>query len=200
VPTSPYIEGCASGQRLEQLLRGASAAAVHVRVLPVPSMFPADLGAAAATVPYPLVCAVAPPSVVSAVGVQGPRLGETLVFGGRRLLGRLDPEGGGHGDRLLALLRAGLSPFVGKAGRPQWEDDESEDPFAIIGVDPGASLEEARVAWRRRLAEYHPDRFETAGAKIRRLALHETQRLNAAFEAITRLRRPSVGPREGQAR
>jgi DnaJ-domain-containing protein 1 len=138
--------------------------------------------------------------VVSGVGVQGPRLGETLVFSGRRLLGRLAPEAPGHGEGLLALLRAGLSPFVGKAGVAQWEDDESDDPFAIIGVDPAASLEEARAAWRRRLAEYHPDRFETAGAKIRRLALLETQRLNAAFEAITRLRRPSADRGGGDAR
>ncbi len=40
----------------------------------------------------------------------------------------------------------------------------------------------------RKLAEYHPDRFTRAGEKIRRLATVEPQRINAAFQAISRAR------------
>jgi DnaJ-domain-containing protein 1 len=58
----------------------------------------------------------------------------------------------------------------------------------VIGVPATAAFDEVHAAWRQKLAEYHPDRFTRAGEKIRKLASSETQRLNAAYQAIARAR------------
>ncbi len=153
-------------------------------------MFPPALADAAAQVPYAVVCAVAPPDALrplpgGAAMVPPPVLGEALVFSRGRLVGRLDASEVFPALTLIGLLRAGLSPWVGRPGAPQWDDDDC-DPFTTIGVSPGATFDDVRAAWRERLAEYHPDRFATAGAKIKQLALSESQRLNAAFHEIRR--------------
>lgn len=185
------IECCADRGALEEVIASA-AAVVQLRALPVPSMFPPDLRDAAAQVPYEVVCAVAPPQVAAQVGVRRPRLGQALVFSNRLLLGRVEATAEDRVRAVVGLFRAGLSPWLGQDNTPQWEDDEAEeeDPFTVIGVAPGASFEDVRAAWRARLAEYHPDRFQTAGDKIRRLAVTETQRINAAFETIARAHLP----------
>jgi hypothetical protein len=62
----------------------------------------------------------------------------------------------------------------------------AEDPYAVLGVDPGATADELRAARRRLAMELHPDR---AGGTV--AATEAMQRLNVAFEAaLDRLRRP----------
>jgi hypothetical protein len=176
---------------LRALLEAAPAAVLQVRVLPVPSMFPDDLQEVVASIPFEVTCLVAPPSVVERAGIQvdagGAVLGEVLVFARGLLIGRIEPLSPGKATRLRALLGAGLAPWL---ARPV-KEDERADPFEVIGVPQGASFDEVHSAWRRRLAEYHPDRFAQAGVKIRKVALAETQRINAAFRSIAEARRTS---------
>jgi len=123
--------------------------------------------------------------------VSGPRLGEVLLFSGARLVGRIGAEVADKRERLLGLLTAGIAPWLGKRGQPDPEfeyEQEGVDPFAVIGVPATAAFDEVHAAWRQKLAEYHPDRFMRAGEKIRQLANTETQRINAAFQAIARER------------
>jgi DnaJ-domain-containing protein 1 len=93
--------------------------------------------------------------------------------------------------RLIALLESGLASWRGRRDprpRPPAQPVPSPelDPFAVLGIPATADFDEVHAAWRQRLAEYHPDRFQKAGEKIRRLALSETERLNAAYQAIAR--------------
>lgn len=60
------------------------------------------------------------------------------------------------------------------------------DPYSALGLLPGATLEEARRAWRRLVAENHPDRVVARGApsEFVRIAQTKTAALNDAFARI----------------
>jgi DnaJ like chaperone protein len=55
-----------------------------------------------------------------------------------------------------------------------------------LGLFPGASLEEARRAWRRLAAENHPDRMAERGAPPEFVAIahDKSAAINAAFARI----------------
>ena len=64
------------------------------------------------------------------------------------------------------------------------------DPYAVIGVDPGASPEEIRRHYRRRVRELHPDQMLARGVpeEARRLAEQRLAAVNAAYEEIRQAR------------
>jgi DnaJ like chaperone protein len=63
---------------------------------------------------------------------------------------------------------------------------EADDPYAVLGLFPGASLEEARQAWRRLAAENHPDRMAERGAPVEFVAIahDKSAAINAAYARI----------------
>lgn len=63
---------------------------------------------------------------------------------------------------------------------------EADDPYAVLGLFPGASLDEARRAWRRLAAENHPDRMAERGAPPEFVAIahDKSTAINAAFARI----------------
>jgi DnaJ like chaperone protein len=63
---------------------------------------------------------------------------------------------------------------------------EADDPYAILGLLPGASMEEVRQAWRRQAAENHPDRMLQRGAppEFVEIARDKTAAINAAYARI----------------
>ena len=63
---------------------------------------------------------------------------------------------------------------------------EAGDPYAILGLLPGASMEEVRQAWRRAAAENHPDRMLQRGAppEFVAIARDKTAAINAAYARI----------------
>jgi hypothetical protein len=63
------------------------------------------------------------------------------------------------------------------------------DPYAVLGISPEASNDEAEQAWRRRMQEYHPDRVANAAAELRELAERRAREANAAWETIRRQRK-----------
>jgi hypothetical protein len=62
-------------------------------------------------------------------------------------------------------VRAGLPPFVDRAAAIH-RAPRPVDPHALLGVAPGASLEEVKAAFRRKALEHHPDRGGDAAAFI----------------------------------
>lgn len=190
---------CARGDDLAALLASAPAAVVSVRALALPSMFPEDLRRAVALLPYEVTCAVAPPEAATAVRVLGARLGELLIFSRGELRARLEDRDTVSSEKVLALLKAGLSPTL--RGVTHWDEEESrphQRPVVSLGVADAspipepvpsqASFDEVDAAWRRRLAEYHPDRFGRVLETARMVAERESQQLSAALHAIARLR------------
>lgn len=63
---------------------------------------------------------------------------------------------------------------------------DADDPYAILGLLPGASMEEVRHAWRRAAAENHPDRMTQRGAppEFVAIARDKTAAINAAYARI----------------
>ncbi|MDT8855297.1 molecular chaperone DjiA [Paracoccaceae bacterium Fryx2] len=76
----------------------------------------------------------------------------------------------GLGDRCFRGLRA---RFVADAPR---------DPYDVLGLAPGATLEEARAAWKRSVRDSHPDRMIARGVPPEAVKLSE-RRLIAINEA-----------------
>jgi len=63
---------------------------------------------------------------------------------------------------------------------------DADDPYAILGLLPGASMEEVRQAWRRAAAENHPDRMIQRGAppEFVAIAREKTAAINGAYARI----------------
>jgi len=63
---------------------------------------------------------------------------------------------------------------------------QSGDPYAVVGIDPGASDDEVRKAWRRALSEAHPDRVLARGLPVEfvDVANAKSSAINAAYDAI----------------
>lgn len=68
------------------------------------------------------------------------------------------------------------------------EDDTAvktvDECFAILEVKPDAIPLDIRVAYKKKISEYHPDKVENLGAKIRQVAEEETRRINAAYAML----------------
>ncbi|NBZ89092.1 molecular chaperone DjiA [Stagnihabitans tardus] len=60
------------------------------------------------------------------------------------------------------------------------------DPYAVLGVDPGAPLEEVRRAWARAVRDSHPDGMIARGVppEAVKLAEDRLRAINAAWEDI----------------
>lgn len=63
---------------------------------------------------------------------------------------------------------------------------DADDPYAVLGLLPGASMEEVRRAWRRMAAENHPDRMMQRGAPeaFVEIAVDKCAAINAAYAQI----------------
>ena len=71
----------------------------------------------------------------------------------------------GHWAGAWKRVRAGMPAFPSRTARPETaaskERDERArpvDPHALLGVEASASLEELKVAFRKKALEHHPDR------------------------------------------
>jgi preprotein translocase subunit Sec63 len=58
----------------------------------------------------------------------------------------------------------------------------------ILGVDPHASMEEIRQAYRLRMSEYHPDKVAGLGPELRELAERKAKEINGAYQEARRAR------------
>ena len=148
---------CDSGEALARLVRATPATVVAIRRWASPALFPTDLEAGLVDLPYEVACTVATPTAAKQAGVPRATLGEVLIYARTSLIGRMPDDPDCNADRLCALLRAGLSPWLGRPGGPSWEKDES-DSYTITGRRLAASFARVNEAWQRRLADLPPGR------------------------------------------
>ena len=66
--------------------------------------------------------------------------------------------------------------------------EDARCPYAVLGLPPGADDAAVKQAWRRLVAEHHPDRLQARGlpADFIRVATERMATINAAYSAITR--------------
>ncbi len=57
-------------------------------------------------------------------------------------------------------------------------------PYETLGVDPSATQEEIRAAYRARMHEYHPDKVAHLGEDLQALAHRKATEIQRAFETL----------------
>ncbi|GGY53028.1 J domain-containing protein [Parvularcula lutaonensis] len=64
------------------------------------------------------------------------------------------------------------------------------DPCRILDVRPGASREELKAAWRKRISECHPDRVSARGASedVVKAAQRQAALVNSAYQTLLAMR------------
>ena len=95
------------------------------------------------------------------------------------------------GDEELRYLAAvaehfGLSEMEFRRIKATNLGPQAGDPYAVLGLLPGASMAEVRQAWRRMAAENHPDRMTQRGAppEFVAIAREKTAAINSAYSLI----------------
>jgi len=116
--------------------------------------------------------------------------------GGAPALERLDREFSACRLVLLGTVRG----LVGEAGEvkaafealnpeaialPIGPREREEDPHTVLGVQPGASREEVRAAYRRLVAQYHPDKVTHLGREFQDLAHRRLLQIQRAYQHLT---------------
>jgi preprotein translocase subunit Sec63 len=94
------------------------------------------------------------------------------------LLLRSNPLFGG----LVGLL-------IGHAFDADWFRRKREDPYAVLGLTEEASQAEVDLAYRRLIAQYHPDKLAGAAEELRRQAEARAREINRAYDRIQTLRK-----------
>ncbi|NLA68138.1 MAG: DnaJ domain-containing protein [Gammaproteobacteria bacterium] len=101
--------------------------------------------------------------------------GKVLGFIAGWLLMR-HPAGG-----LIGLL-------IGHAFDSDWFRHAGSDAYAVLGLDPGASDTEVDLAYRRLMAQYHPDRLGGAAPELLEQAQRRAAEINRAYDRIRKRR------------
>ncbi|MFC7300716.1 J domain-containing protein [Cognatiluteimonas weifangensis] len=90
--------------------------------------------------------------------------------------------------RANPLLGALIGVLIGHAFDADWFR-RRDDPYRVLGLTADASDAEVDLAWRRLIAQYHPDRLAGAAAELRRQAEARSREINAAYDRIRTLRK-----------
>lgn len=73
-----------------------------------------------------------------------------------------------------------------KAGRQAERRKIAINHYATLGIEPGATMDEVKAAYRAKMREHHPDRFANDPAAEAE-AQAEAQRINIAYQELTAL-------------
>ena len=76
-----------------------------------------------------------------------------------------------------------------QAGAPEGPSASPPHWSVVLGVEPDASPEQIRDAYRRLIGEYHPYKVASLGPEIRAVAERKTKEIVGAFQAATGDRR-----------
>lgn len=77
-------------------------------------------------------------------------------------------------------------PFRARTGhRPgETRPEPDDDPYAVLGLRPGASPDEIRAAYRKAVAKYHPDKVAHLGKEFQDLAHWKLLAIQRAHEVL----------------
>jgi DnaJ-domain-containing protein 1 len=87
---------------------------------------------------------------------------------------------------LLGLL---LGLLIGHALDRDWFRGPKDDPYQVLGLTEEATDAEVDLAYRRLMAQYHPDRLAGAATDLQRQAETRAREINGAYDRIQKLRK-----------
>jgi preprotein translocase subunit Sec63 len=87
------------------------------------------------------------------------------------------------------LLGALVGLLIGHAFDADWLRSRRDDPYRVLGLTEEASDAEVDLAWRRLIAQYHPDKLTGVADELRRQAETRARAINAAYDRIQALRK-----------
>lgn len=64
--------------------------------------------------------------------------------------------------------------------------DDPDDPYVVLGVQPGATQEQIKAAFREQLKLNHPDKVAHLSPALQAFAAQQTLKLKAAYERLVR--------------
>ena len=70
------------------------------------------------------------------------------------------------------------------ASADEGPDDLAQDPYDVLGLAPGASQEDIRIAYRELASQYHPDKVVHLGEEFQALAEKKFKAIQAAYDAL----------------
>lgn len=68
------------------------------------------------------------------------------------------------------------------AGSAQQAPDD--DPYTVLGIEPGASQTEIKHAYRKLVVQYHPDKVMHLGEEFRKLAEKRFKEIQEAYQKL----------------
>jgi preprotein translocase subunit Sec63 len=83
---------------------------------------------------------------------------------------------------------AAIGMIVGHAFDADWLRPKKYDPYAVLGLRDDASEGEIDRAYRRLIAQYHPDRLVGVAEDLRLQAEDKAREINTAYDRIQKLR------------
>lgn len=87
---------------------------------------------------------------------------------------------------LWFLSGGGWAPWGGARGgtAEQKGETSSADPYTTLGIARGASRDEIRSAYRRLVAQYHPDKVSHLGKEFQEIAHQKLIAIQQAYELV----------------
>lgn len=99
-------------------------------------------------------------------------------------------DGAAHPQELslieAAAVTFGIAPACWRRLKAAHFGVEKDDPYAVLGLEPGAAPEAAQVRYRELMRQNHPDALIARGvpASLVKIAAGRAAAINAAYEAI----------------
>ena len=72
----------------------------------------------------------------------------------------------------------------GGADSAHQPEPKAFDPYEVLGISRDARPEEIKAAYRREMANYHPDKVAHLGPELQKLANRKAQEINRAYEYL----------------
>lgn len=66
--------------------------------------------------------------------------------------------------------------------------EDTDSAYKVLDVDPNASMDEIKKAYRKMAVKYHPDKVSHLGEDVKKNAKEKFQKINAAYEKIKKQR------------
>jgi DnaJ like chaperone protein len=95
----------------------------------------------------------------------------------------------GYGVVWFALSLRNRRSRDESASNPEADQpDQAPDWYQVLEVSKSATMDEIRIAYRRKMMQYHPDRVEALGPEFKRLAESRAREINHAYEIACKMR------------